>query len=106
MWIRSRDEHRSATLADVFAAVGVEHTDEMLAAFHEWWEPHTLLDPDAQFSSRTAPSRPNSMARSPVSRTVWCSVSPTCWRSSAPGTESCQQAVRAVSAREGMLELC
>jgi len=45
-WIRSRDEHRSATLADVFAAAGVEHTDEMLAAFHEWWEPHTLLDPD------------------------------------------------------------
>ncbi|PZS14793.1 MAG: HAD family hydrolase, partial [Pseudonocardiales bacterium] len=46
VWIRSRDEHRSATLADVFAAVGVERTDEMLAAFHRWWEPHTLLDPD------------------------------------------------------------
>jgi putative hydrolase of the HAD superfamily len=46
-WIRSRDERRSATLSDVFAAAGVEHTDEMLAAFHEWWEPHTLLDPDA-----------------------------------------------------------
>ncbi|PZS27525.1 MAG: HAD family hydrolase [Pseudonocardiales bacterium] len=47
MWIRSRDEQRSATLADVFAAVGVEHTEQMLAAFHKWWEPHTLLDPDA-----------------------------------------------------------
>jgi putative hydrolase of the HAD superfamily len=46
VWIRSRDEHRSATLAEVFAAAGVEHTDAMLAAFHEWWEPHTLLDPD------------------------------------------------------------
>jgi putative hydrolase of the HAD superfamily len=45
-WLRSRDEHRSATLADVFAAVDVEHTDEMLAAFYQWWEPHTLLDPD------------------------------------------------------------
>jgi len=47
MWIRSRDEHRSATLAEVFAAAGVEHTGEMLVAFHGWWEPHTLLDPDA-----------------------------------------------------------
>ncbi len=45
-WVRSLEEHRSATLADVFAAAGVEHTDEMLAAFHEWWEPHTLIDPD------------------------------------------------------------
>jgi putative hydrolase of the HAD superfamily len=46
VWIRSRDEHRSATLAEVFAAVDVEHTEEMLRSFHEWWEPHTYLDPD------------------------------------------------------------
>jgi len=46
VWIRSRDEHRSATLAEVFAAVDLEHTDEMLRSFHEWWEPHTFLDPD------------------------------------------------------------
>jgi putative hydrolase of the HAD superfamily len=46
-WITSTDEHRSATLADVYAAAGIEPTDEMLAAFHEWWEPHTYLDPDA-----------------------------------------------------------
>jgi putative hydrolase of the HAD superfamily len=45
-WLRARDEHRSATMAEVFAAAGVEHTEQMLAAFHEWWEPHTLLDPD------------------------------------------------------------
>jgi len=46
VWVRSRDEHRSATLAEVFAAVDVEHTDEMLRSFHDWWEPHTFLDPD------------------------------------------------------------
>jgi putative hydrolase of the HAD superfamily len=46
VWVRSRDEHRSGTLAEVFAAAGVEHTDDMLRAFHEWWEPHTFLDPD------------------------------------------------------------
>ena len=45
-WLRSRDEHRSATLEEVFAAVGIDHTEEMLAAFHAWWEPHTFLDPD------------------------------------------------------------
>lgn len=47
VWLRSRDEQRSATLAEVFAAAGVEHSDRMLAAFHRWWEPHTYLDPDA-----------------------------------------------------------
>jgi putative hydrolase of the HAD superfamily len=46
VWIRSRDEHRSATLAEVFASVDVEHTEAMLRSFHDWWEPHTYLDPD------------------------------------------------------------
>lgn len=45
-WARSRDEQRSATLDDVFAAAGVDHTEQMLAALHEWWEPHTFTDPD------------------------------------------------------------
>ena len=47
VWARSRDEHRSATLEEVFATAGVDHTDEMLAAFYAWWEPHTFADPDA-----------------------------------------------------------
>ncbi|MDQ6849998.1 MAG: HAD family hydrolase [Actinomycetota bacterium] len=46
VWVRSRDEHRSATLAEVFATAGVEHTERVLRAFHDWWEPHTFLDPD------------------------------------------------------------
>ena len=46
-WLQSTDEHRSATLQDVFDRAGVAATDEMLAAFHAWWEPHTYLDPDA-----------------------------------------------------------
>jgi putative hydrolase of the HAD superfamily len=45
-WLAARDEQRSATLADVFAAVGVVYSEQMLTAFHEWWEPHTFLDPD------------------------------------------------------------
>ena len=46
IWLRSRDEHRSGTLSEVFAAAAVEHDADMLEAFHTWWEPHTLLDPD------------------------------------------------------------
>lgn len=46
IWLRSRDEHRSGTLDEVFATVGVPATDEMLAAHSQWWEPHTYLDPD------------------------------------------------------------
>jgi putative hydrolase of the HAD superfamily len=45
VWIRSRDEHRSATLEEVFASAGVELTPAATAAFHEWWEPHTYTDP-------------------------------------------------------------
>jgi putative hydrolase of the HAD superfamily len=43
-WASSRDEQRSATLADVIAAAGVE--DPFLEGYHGWWEPHTLTDPD------------------------------------------------------------
>ncbi|SHG75683.1 putative hydrolase of the HAD superfamily [Jatrophihabitans endophyticus] len=46
IWRRSRDEHRSGTVAEVFDTVGVTATDVMLASLREWWEPHTFLDPD------------------------------------------------------------
>jgi putative hydrolase of the HAD superfamily len=46
IWIRSRDEHRSGTLTEIFESAGVTHTEQMLTAFSEWWEPHTYLDPD------------------------------------------------------------
>ncbi|MEO9137475.1 MAG: HAD family hydrolase [Jatrophihabitans sp.] len=47
MWVRSRDEHRSATIDEVFVRVGVTPTPAMLDAISRWWEPHTFLDPDA-----------------------------------------------------------
>jgi putative hydrolase of the HAD superfamily len=47
VWARSRDEQRSATLAEVFRLAEVPHTDAAVAAFHKWWEPHTYTDPDA-----------------------------------------------------------
>jgi putative hydrolase of the HAD superfamily len=48
LWGRHLAEQRSATLADVFAEADIEHTQDMLAAFHRWWDPHTIADPDAQ----------------------------------------------------------
>jgi putative hydrolase of the HAD superfamily len=46
VWARSRDEHVSATLADVFAHAGLTHDDELLVSYREFWEPHTGIDPD------------------------------------------------------------
>jgi putative hydrolase of the HAD superfamily len=46
IWARSRDEHRSGTLDEIFTAAGVARTPQMVEAFHRWWEPHTYLDPD------------------------------------------------------------
>ena len=45
-WLRSRDEHTSATLDTVLEAAGVDPDDTFLANYHAWWEPHTLTDPD------------------------------------------------------------
>ncbi|WP_375478306.1 HAD family hydrolase [uncultured Jatrophihabitans sp.] len=46
LWLRSRDEHRSGTLHEIYTAAGVVPTDAMHAAMRGWWEPHTHLDPD------------------------------------------------------------
>jgi putative hydrolase of the HAD superfamily len=45
-WAAVRDEQRSATLADVIEAAGVDPADAFLEGYHSWWEPHTLTDPD------------------------------------------------------------
>jgi phosphoglycolate phosphatase-like HAD superfamily hydrolase len=49
-WQAGREHHRSATLDQIFAGVGVDVTSPLhgdaLAAYHRWWEPHTHTDPD------------------------------------------------------------
>jgi putative hydrolase of the HAD superfamily len=45
VWGWSRDEQRSATLADLFGEAGLDHDPELLTAYKEFWEPHTLTDP-------------------------------------------------------------
>jgi putative hydrolase of the HAD superfamily len=46
VWGRSRDQQRSSTIADLFAAAGLEHDPDALTAYYEFWEPHTLTDPE------------------------------------------------------------
>jgi putative hydrolase of the HAD superfamily len=46
VWKRHQDRQQSGTMVDIFAAADLAHTDEMLRAFHDWWEPHTFTDPD------------------------------------------------------------
>lgn len=69
VWGRHLDEHRSATLDDIFATADIAHTDEMVAAFHAWWEPHTIADPDA-WGLLTA-LRERGIAVAILSNTVW-----------------------------------
>lgn len=69
VWARSRDEHRSATLAEVFASVDVEHTEDMLRSFHDWWEPHTFLDPDVP--ALFAQLRGRGIRIGVLSNTIW-----------------------------------
>ena len=47
VWGRSRDHQRSATVADLFVEAGLDHDPELLSAYYEFWEPHTLTDPEA-----------------------------------------------------------
>lgn len=44
IWGRARDRQRSATVADLFTAAGLEHDPELLTAYRQFWEPHTVTD--------------------------------------------------------------
>jgi putative hydrolase of the HAD superfamily len=47
VWRRSREEHRSGTLAEIAAAAGLSCDDVLYAAHAEEWEHATYLYPDA-----------------------------------------------------------
>jgi len=46
IWGRSRDHQQSSTVADLFSEAGLEHDPDLLTAYYEFWEPHTLTDPE------------------------------------------------------------
>ncbi|WP_131743221.1 HAD family hydrolase [Actinomadura roseirufa] len=45
LWRRGTDEHRSATLTEVFELAGVEPTEALLDTHFDTWTPHTHTDP-------------------------------------------------------------
>jgi putative hydrolase of the HAD superfamily len=49
-WGRARDHQRSGTLEDLLREVGIEPSgprhEHALTAYHAFWAPHTLIDPD------------------------------------------------------------
>ena len=46
VWGRSRDDHTSATVADIFAEAGLRHDASLLAGYRDFWASHSLTDPD------------------------------------------------------------
>ena len=69
VWGRSKDTHRSATLGDIFEQAGLTHDEGMLAAYRDFWEPHTVTDPDAhELLSRL---RADGLRVGILSNTVW-----------------------------------
>jgi putative hydrolase of the HAD superfamily len=48
IWGRSREHQQSATLADLFTEAGLDLDTELLAAYYDFWEPHTATDPEVR----------------------------------------------------------
>lgn len=48
VWSKSRDHQQSATVTDLFVEAGLEHDPDLLTAYYEFWEPHTLTDPEVK----------------------------------------------------------
>ena len=69
VWGRSRDHHTSATVADLFLEAGLSHDESLLAAYREFWAPHTGTDPDV--APLLAALRDDGIKVGVLSNTVW-----------------------------------
>lgn len=69
VWERARDEHRSATLAEVCALAEVTLGEAAVAAYRAHWEPHTFLDPDVP--DLLAGLRERGIRVGVLSNTIW-----------------------------------
>ncbi|MCW2785853.1 MAG: family hydrolase [Marmoricola sp.] len=69
VWGWSRDEQRSATVADIFEVAGLPHDPELLTAYYDFWEPHTLTDP--QVGPMWAALKEQGIKVGVLSNTIW-----------------------------------
>jgi putative hydrolase of the HAD superfamily len=69
LWLLGEREHRSATLADVFAQAGFDPGEELLTSYFAAWDPHTLTDPDVP--SLLAELRRQGIKVGVLSNTMW-----------------------------------
>jgi putative hydrolase of the HAD superfamily len=69
VWGWSRDHQRSATVADLFAEAGLDHDPDLLTAYYEFWEPHTLTDP--QVGPMWSELRSQGIRVGVLSNTIW-----------------------------------
>jgi HAD superfamily hydrolase (TIGR01509 family) len=72
-WVAAREQHVSGTLDDVLRRAGVEPSGDRhaaaLAAYHEFWAPHTYIDPDVPPLLRAL--RERGIAVGVLSNTLW-----------------------------------
>ncbi|HET6152281.1 MAG TPA: HAD family hydrolase [Marmoricola sp.] len=69
VWGWSRDHQRSATVADLFEQAGLEHDPELLEAYKQFWEPHTMTD--AQVGPLWTGLREAGIKVGVLSNTIW-----------------------------------
>jgi putative hydrolase of the HAD superfamily len=69
VWLRSRDEHRSATIEEICGLAGIELTAERVTAYRAFWEPATWTDADARPLLERL--RADGLAVGLLSNTVW-----------------------------------
>ncbi len=68
-WRASRDEQRSATFTGILAEAGVDPHEAAELAYREFWDPHTLIDPDAP--ALFAALRERGIKIGVLSNTIW-----------------------------------
>ncbi|MDP9444931.1 MAG: HAD family hydrolase [Actinomycetota bacterium] len=86
IWGRARDEHHSATLAEIFTVAGLTLDESRLQPYRDFWEPATRTDPDVP--ALFARLRADGIRVGVLSNTVW----PRAWHEE-------------VFARDGVLDL-
>ncbi|MCW2526945.1 MAG: HAD-superfamily hydrolase, subfamily variant 3 [Pseudonocardiales bacterium] len=69
VWIRSRDEHLSGTLAEILQAAQLDAHEEAIARYDSWWDEHTIIDPQAPSMLRSL--RERGIKIGVLSNTIW-----------------------------------